>query len=138
MAFLLDTNVVSETIKPIPEPRVVAFLNEQEDLWSSVVVLHELEYGLRLLPHGHQRESLEVALSAFVDGFADRVLPIDGPEALQAATFRVQTRSQGRALHLADALIAGTAKVHGLAIATRNVRDFVGLDVDVINPWVDA
>ena len=133
--FLLDTNVVSEMVKPLPAPRVVAFLIGQSDQWLSVIVMHEMRYGLDLLPLGRRRDSLSSTLSAVVTEYDNRILPLGLPEAEQAAALRAQAQRSGRVLHLADALIAGTAKAHDLAVATRNVGDFAGLDVETINPW---
>ena len=133
--FLLDTNVVSELTKDAPDSRVVAFLVAQDDLWLATVVLHELDFGLNLLPLGRRRDRISAALSAFVTEYEDCILPVDRPEAEQAAALRAQAHRSGRVLHLGDALIAGTAKAHNLAVATRNVADFEGLDVNVINPW---
>ena len=75
--------------------------------------------------------------SGILAAYEDRILSLSRDEAEQAATFRVQARHSGRTLDLGDALIAGTAKVHGLSLATRNVRDFRGLDIDIVNPWED-
>ena len=133
--FLLDTNVVSELTKNVPNSQVITFLAAQNDLWLSIIVLHELDFGLNLLPLGRRRDRISAALVAFVTEYEDRILPVDRPEAEQAASLRVQARRSGRVLHLGDALIAGTAKTHNLAVATRNVADFEGLDVDVTNPW---
>ena len=133
--FLLDTNVVSELTKDAPDSRVVAFLTAQDDLWLATIVLHELDFGLNLLPLGRRRDRISAALSAFVTEYEDRILPLDRPEAGQAAALRTQARRSGRVLHLGDALVAGTAKAHNLAVATRNVADFEGLDVNVVNPW---
>ncbi|MDE0088040.1 MAG: type II toxin-antitoxin system VapC family toxin [Candidatus Poribacteria bacterium] len=133
--FLLDTNVVSELTKNVPNSQVIAFLAAQNDLWLSIIVLHELDFGLNLLPLGRRRDRISAALAAFVTEYEDRILPVDRPEAEQAASLRAQARRSGRVLHLGDALIAGTAKTHNLAVATRNVADFDGLDVDVTNPW---
>ena len=133
--FLLDTNVVSELTKNVPNSQVITFLAAQNDLWLSIIVLHELDFGLNLLPLGHRRDRISAALAAFVTEYEDRILPVDRPEAEQAASLRAQARRSGRVLHLGDALIAGTAKTHNLAVATRNVADFDGLDVDVTNPW---
>ena len=136
--FLLDTNVVSELTKDAPNPRVLAFLTEQDDLWLSAIVLHELEFGLQLLPPGPRRDGLRSVLSEFISAYEDRILPLERTGAERAAQFRAQAHRSGRVLDLGDALIAGTAKVHGLSVATRNVGDFADLDVDVTNPWEDA
>ena len=133
--FLLDTNVVSEMVKPSPERSVLEFLTEQPDLWLSVIVYHEMKFGLDLLPQGNRRRRLSLVVSALFAEYDDRILPVDRPEAEQAAALRAEVRKSGRTLNLADALIAGTAKAHGLCVATRNIADFDGLDVDVLNPW---
>ena len=134
-AYLIDTNVVSELTKALPDPGVVAFLSEQDDLWLSSVVLHELEFVLRSLPQGRRRDDLQQVLSDFIAEFDDRILPLERIEAEWAARLRAEAHLSGRVLHLGDALIAGTAKAHGLSVATRNVKDFDGLDVNVANPW---
>ena len=133
--FLLDSNVVSEVIKPEPESRVVSFLAAEPELWLSVLVVHEAHYGLNLLPPGRRRESLQSALSAVISEFEDRILPVNQPAAVHAARLRVNARGSGRVLNLVDALIAGTAMAHDLIVATRNVRDFEGLGLEVFNPW---
>ncbi len=133
--ILLDTNVISELTRDEPDARVISFLNRHRALWVSSIVLHELEFGLRLLPAGRRREGLQAVVARFVAEYADRILPLARREAEAAAELRVHAQRSGRVLHLGDALIAGTAKAHGLALATRNVTDFDGLEVDVINPW---
>ena len=133
--FLLDANVVSELTKESPDPGVTAFLSEQDDLWLSPVVLHELEFGLQLLPQGRRRDGLRQTLSELIEEYEDQILPLERKEAEWAARLRVQAHLSGRVLHLGDALIAGTAKAHNLSVATRNIGDFDGLDIDVINPW---
>ncbi len=133
--FLLDTNVVSEIAKAAPAPRVIAFVSDQTNLWLSPVVLHELEFGLQLLPPGQRRDRISAILSAFIVQYEDRLLPLARREAEWAARLRAQAQRSGRVMHLADALIAGTAKAHDLAVATRNVGDFAYLGVAVTNPW---
>ena len=127
--------MVSELTKESPDPGVTAFLSEQDDLWLSPVVLHELEFGLQLLPQGRRRDSLRQALLEFIEEYEDQVLPVKRKEAEWAARLRAQAHLSVRVLHLGDALIAGTAKVHHHSIATRKIGDFNGLDIDVINPW---
>lgn len=133
--YLLDTNVISELTRNAPAPTVVAFLSEHRNLWVSTIVLHELEFGLRLLPPGQRRDRLGAALSKFVTGYEERILPLERMGAEWAAHFRAHAHRAGRVLDLEDALIAGTAKAHDLALATRNVSDFGSLDLDVVNPW---
>ena len=133
--FLLDTNVLSELTREAPHPGVIAFLAEQEDLWLPSLVVHELEYGVQLLPQGRRRDHLQALLASIVATYADRILALDRPAAESAARLRAQARRMGRPLDLGDALIAGIAQSNVLTIATRNVRDFVHVDVAAISPW---
>ncbi len=133
--FLLDTNVVSEVVRPAPDLQVVAFLNSRSDLWLSAVVVYELNFGLELLPAGRRRRNLGAFLSAVQADFGNRLLPLGRPEAQHAANMRARARLSGRNASVADALIAGTAAVHELVVATRNVSDFDSLGVDVLSPW---
>ncbi len=135
--YLLDTNVVSEVAKPAPDPNVVAFLADRIDLWLSVVVIHELEYGLRLMPAGRRRDARRATLTALTAGYRRRVLPIGREAAGHAARLRARARRGGRTVHLGDALIAGTATANDLVLATRNVGDFAPFDVELLNPWTD-
>lgn len=134
--YLLDTNVISELNKASPAPQVVTFLTQQHTLWLSVIVIHELEFGVQGMPDGQRRDRVGAFYRTFIDRLADRVLPVERTVAEHAAQLRAQARRAGRVLHLADALIAGTAIVHNLILATRNDKDFAVLDVDVVNPWV--
>lgn len=133
--ILLDTNIVSELTRDAADPGVLAFLAEHDDLWLSTVVLHELDYGVGLLPSGRRRDAINRALAAFVAEYEDRILPVGRPEAAEAAALRTRARHSGRVLDLGDALIAGTAGTNGLSVATRNVRDFEGLGLAIVNPW---
>ena len=133
--YLLDTNVVSEVIRSAPPPRVGAFFIENDDLWLSSIVVHELEYSVQRMAQGQRRSGLQANLSRLIEEYEDRILPLERRGAAWAAQFRVQAQRSGRALELGDALIAGTAKAHDLAVATRNVADFQRLDVEVVNPW---
>ena len=133
--YLLDTNVISEVIRSTPHTHVVTFLAEHDDLWLSSIVIHELEYGLQRMAQGQRRSGLQDSLLGVIAEYEDRILPLERVGAEWAARFRVQAHRFGRTLDLGDALIAGTAKTHDLAIATRNVRDFDVLEVQVVNPW---
>ena len=136
--YLLDTNVVSETMKGTPDSRVASFLVEHDALWLSSLVVHELEYGVRRLPQGYRRSLLQADLLRLITEYEDRILPLDRMGAEWAARFRAQARRSGHALDLGDALIAGTARTHDLALATRNIADFQHIDIDLISPWEHA
>ena len=133
--YLLDTNVVSELSRDVPNPEVIAFLSDEDDLWLSSVVVHEIEYGLELLPVGRRRDLLSEIQYSVMLAYENRILPFDRAAAECAARLRAEARRAGRVVDLGDVLIAGTAKVHELTVATRNVRDFDGLGIDVFDPW---
>ncbi|MCY4103310.1 MAG: type II toxin-antitoxin system VapC family toxin [bacterium] len=133
--FVLDTNVVSELTKDRPEPRVLAFLNRTADTWLSSVVVHEIRFGMHTMPAGRRRDQVRADLSALLASHSDRILPLDRAGAEWAAHARAKMIRAGHDPGLADLLIAGTAAAHNLAVATRNVRDFEGLGIEVVNPW---
>lgn len=133
--FLLDTNVVSELTRDNPSSHVIKFLAGHDDLWLSSIVIHELEYGLRLLPAGRRQARLTTMVTNIVSLYEDRILTLDRIGAEWSARFRAQARRSGQILDLGDALIAGTARAHNLTIATRNVADFRYLAIEVFNPW---
>ena len=134
--FLLDTNVVSETAKQRPQPAVVEFMITQTDSWLSVVVVHELAYGIMILDEGRRRDLMAAWLSQVVSDFSGRILAVDRQVAEIAASMRAQVHGDGGRLKIADALIAGTAMANDMTVVTRNVRDFDGLGVEIVNPWV--
>ena len=133
--YLLDTNVISELTKSPPDPGVLLFLSTGDDLWVPVIALHEVRYGLQLLPAGRRRDGLESTMTAFIAEYEERILPLDREAAECAGVLRAQARQAGRDLTMGDALVAGTAQARDLAIATRNVADFDYLDVAFTNPW---
>ena len=134
-SFLLDTNVVSELTKQIPDAQVLSFFVKYDDFWLSTIVLHELKFGVELLSPGRKRDNIDTKLMELVSQYSDRILPVGYQEASQAASFRAQANRMGRVLDIGDALIAGTAKINDLPVATRNIRDFDYLDLEVFNPW---
>lgn len=134
--YLLDTNIVSEIAKPEPHKGVVDFLGALEQGYISVLTLHELHYGISFLPEGRRRERLFDTIERFVATFEEAILNITGPVSLKAADLRASGHKRGIVIHLADALIAATAIEHDLTLVTRNVADFNGFDVELLNPWV--
>jgi toxin FitB len=137
IGYLLDTNVISETIKPSPDAAVAAFLAETPDLWISTPSVQELFYGLERMPTGRNRQ----ALASWIDGlkfhFDDRILPLDWDAARRAGACRALGQSEGLNGHEIDSQIAGIALHHGLTVATRNIKDFAELGVPLFNPWTD-
>ena len=102
MGVLLDTNVVSELTKEAPNPRVVSFLAEQDDLWLSSVVIYELEYGLRLLPEGRRRNLLAEAQAGILAAYSGRILPLSQASAEWAAILRARALRSGRTVDIGD------------------------------------
>ncbi len=133
--FLLDTNVISELTRDDPDSRVVRFLDDQDDLWLSSVVVYEMAYGLATLPQGRRLARLRALQADILAAFDDRLLYLDQSGARWAAELRAQARHAGRTVDVGDALIAGIAKAHDLALATRNIRDFEGMNLHIVNPW---
>ncbi len=135
MSVLLDTNVISELVKGTPNAKVLAFVSHAQSAWIAVITVHELEFGIARLPKGKRRAALEAKIAHALTRYKDSILPITRREARESALMRAEARGQGRVLDLPDALIAATAKEHGLTLATRNISDFDHLGIDVVDPW---
>ena len=134
--YLLDTNVISELTRDDPDPGVIEFLSIDTDrFWLSSLVLHEIEFGIRLLPEGRFRTRLETTYQRLFEQYEDRILPLNRAAAVSAARFRAARRQMRMSSDLGDALIAGTAKAFDVGVATRNIRDFEFMEIPVINPW---
>lgn len=133
--YLLDTNILSETIKPHCNEGVRAFLSDLSETYISVLSIHEMAFGVERLAHGKRRTDLTQAIENLLGIFSDSILPITQPEARAAGVLRAASQAKGHIVDTADGLIAGTALVHGLTIATRNEKDFTGLGVLIHNPW---
>ena len=136
--YLLDTNVVSEIRRPQPEAKVLAWLdsNDPELLYLSVMTLGEIRTGIDRMPEGKQRTFLNYWFTdELLPWLAGRILPVTDVIAERWGALDAKQRLQGRPLNTADGLIAATAAVHGLTMVTRNVEDFSGLGVVLLNPW---
>ena len=135
--ILLDTNVVSEGLRPHPDPNVRKWLDAQQpaDLFLCMPVVAELHYGAELLPAGARRVHLELAIRRIEETFAERTLPFDRAAAHEFGKIVAYRDRLGRAMGTMDALIAAIAKVHGAAIATRDSRGFDEIGIDVVDPF---
>jgi len=133
--YLVDANVLSEPTKPVPDPRVIAWLRAHEsEIAVDPIVLGELRFGILILPKGKKRSALE---RWFADGVSRlHCLPWEADTGLQWAELLADLRSTGKAMPIKDSLIAATAMVHGLVVATRNRSDFVNAGVRIVDPFV--
>ena len=139
MSMLLDTNVVSELIRKSPESTVARWVSDHplEALFFSAVSEAELRYGAAILPAGRSRDTLVFQIEAMLrDAFEDRVLPFDRDAARAYGSVAAVRRAAGRPVAPADCQIAAIAASRRMAVATRNVRDFEGMGIQVVDPWV--
>jgi hypothetical protein len=141
LSYLLDTNVVSEPMKPAPDAGVVAWLADADEanLYLSAVSFAELHRGVERMASGHRRDRLDAWLQEdLAERFAGRILPVDLVVADQWGRIVVQRERRGRPIGHMDALIAATARVHSLTLVTRNAADFEFVVEKVLNPWAVA
>lgn len=136
--IVLDTNVLSALMRQVPEPAVVAWLDDQpaDSIWITSITLFEARLGLALLPKGRRRQALEAAFEQLLEeDLENRVLDFDTAAASAAAVLAAARQKAGRPVDLRDTQIAGIALARRATVATRNVRHFADLDVPVANPW---
>ena len=141
MAYLIDTNVISETFKPRPERRVVDWIGGQiaNDLFLASISLGELVRGARRVKDGAKRERFERWIDRDLAAqFQGRILPFDRDAAVIWGEIMGDGDKTGRPKPMADAQIAAVARRHELTLATRNIRDFAGMEVVLFDPWAVA
>ena len=139
--FLLDTNVLSEMMRPNPSPEVAAWVAGQalEDLFTAAPCQAEILAGIAVLPEGRRRAELAAAAEAmFADDFAARILPFDAAAASAYAELFAARRRAGRPTHTLDLMIAAIARTRSAGLVTRNGVDFEGCALDLIDPWQAA
>jgi predicted nucleic acid-binding protein len=134
LKYLVDANVLSEPTKPAPDQAVVAWLrSRQRDIAVDPVIVGELRYGILILPAGRKRTALQ---RWFDDGIRRlHCLPWELETGLKWAELLARLRENGKAMPIKDSLIAATALVHGLAIATRHRADFLNAGVEIVDPF---
>jgi predicted nucleic acid-binding protein len=141
MSFLLDTNVVSEWVKPVPDPNVVKWLSEvdEDQVFLSVASLAEIRRGVELMDPGRRRTLLADWLTGELPArFEGRILDIDRRIAETWGVLMAQGHKAGLNLGSLDAFFAATADVHRLTLVTRNVQHFERLGISLLNPWQDG
>lgn len=138
MNLLLDTNVLSEVTKPRPDHNVLQWLDglDEDRTFISVISIAEIRRGVALLDDGKKRSALEDWLSQDLpQRFEGRVLPVTERIAIAWGDLMGFAKKNGRGLSSMDAMIAATAAAHDLTLATRNIKDFEGLGIELLDPW---
>lgn len=138
MSFLLDTNVVSEWIKPRPNPSVIDWVAavDEDRAYLSVITLTELRYGVERMPSGQRRKRLSDWLEEELPlRFEGRILAVDANIADLCGKMIASSEIGGRRLEAMDAFIAATAQCHRLTLVTRNIADFELVLKNILNPW---
>ncbi len=136
--IVLDTNIISEIMRPEPDANVMSWLRQQRlnTLAITAVNIAEIRYGIGRLPDGQRRLNLDERFRAFLSrGFDDRILAFDASAAEVYSTIVVEREKVGRPIDAFDAMIAAIARVNGANVATRDISGFEGCGVDLINPW---
>lgn len=139
--IIVDTNVVSELLRPSPEPRVEGWLAAQDGLGIYITAISEAElrYGVVVMDNGKRRDGLADVIDRILrDDMAGRVLAFDSAAAEAYATIAASRRAAVRPIAQADCQIAAIARARGATVATRNTVDFEGCGIDLIDPWAAA
>ena len=139
--ILLDTNVLSELMRPTPDPHVVRWLDARPagEVWISAVTIAEIRLGILQLPVGKKKTLLlDLAEQMFQEDFHDRCLPFDCEAAFEYAVIVDQRNRQGHPISVEDAQIAAIAKTAELSLTTRNIKDFSDIEgLTLLNPWAE-
>jgi len=136
--FLLDTNCISELVRPKPEPRVVEWMEAADEslLYLSVLTVGEIRRGVAGLDQGRRRTHMETWLAVELPArFEGRILPIDAAIADRWGLIAAEAKRRGQALPIIDGLLAATALHHNLTVISRHTADFANAHVQVLNPW---
>ena len=139
--IVLDTNVISELTRPVPDSRVIAWLDSlpTEETAITAITAAELRYGVRRMPDGRRKTELSEAVSALINtDFRGRVEPFDVLAADEYAHVVISRERSGQPISISDAQIAAICRILNATLATRNTSDFAGAGVNLINPWIAA
>jgi len=136
--IMLDTNVISENLRPRVNHQVLNWINSQHEgsLYICAPVVAELRYGVERLTPGRRQADLRSAVENIVDGlFQGRTLPFDAAATITYGRVMVKREQTGRRIELMDAMIAAIALTHSAILATRDTRDFADLGIELVNPF---
>jgi len=140
MSVVLDTNIISELEGRKYSERLLHWLNsfDRADLYLTTISVAEIHYGLALLPEGKRREALMQDYLRLEEAFSGRIIPFTLAAAHRYGALRAAREKRGRRMETKDAMIAAICLVHGATLATRNTKDFEGLDLKLVNPFEDG
>jgi len=136
--IIVDTNIISEMMKPFPTPCVINWLDNQKpsQLFITTITIAEITYGIHVLPNGNRRRSLETAFNKTIEeAFEHSILSFNKAAAHCYGKIMAQRKLSGRPLSMADGQIAAITFTHHFTLATRNIRDFVDCEIELINPF---
>src|SRR5580658_8391227 len=135
--IILDSNVVSELMRPAPENRVVAWLDRQprSSIWTTSVTVFEIRFGLQVMPLGKRRDVYARGFESLLVEIDGRIAPFDVESAEHASALIASRKLKGRPREDRDTMIAGIVLAHRAVLATRNIRDFGDITATIIDPW---
>ncbi len=138
--IVLDTNVVSELMRPEPAPQVAAWVRDRDrhELLTTSITLAEIRYGIARLPDGRRKQALLATAGDIFRSFADQVLPVDAAAAEHYAAIASNRERSGKPISGFDALIAAVCRSRGTALATHDLTDFDGTGIELIDPWASS
>jgi predicted nucleic acid-binding protein len=135
--IILDSNVLSELMRPNPEPRVIAWLDRQPQtsIWTTSVTVLEIRFGLQIMPTGRRRAIYTQGFEGLLDGIDHRIAPFDTEAAQHASALMASRKMQGRPRELRDTMIAGIVLARHATLATRNTSHFDDVAATLVDPW---
>ena len=136
--IVLDTNILSELMRPMPNEQVLAWVDAQtvSELAITAITVAEILYGIERLANGKRKQNLHAqAIAMFKEDFADHILPFDADAAVHYAQLTATSEAAGQPPSMGDAQIAAICRLHRASLATRNIRDFKNFELVMINPW---
>ena len=138
--IVLDTNVVSELMRAEPSPGVASWIRarDRRELRTTTITVAEVRYGIARLPDGRRKQVLLAAAGRVFAAFVDQLLSVDAAAAEQYAAIASSCERAGKPIGGFDALIAGVCRSKGATLATRNVSDFEGTGIEIIDPWLQT